>query len=402
MKAKTSSTFEKLKLSPIVTISERAKETAPKYEQLTGKTFVYFQRGEVGFDTPEYIIQAITEAATKKKLTKYPKSGGEIWLKDAVIKHTHEIGIEGITQENILCTQGGQEGLELVFKLFEGRKVAGFSPIWPGMIEAILPYTNCEAILLPLEEKDKQLKINISKLEKILQEVELFYLNSPHNPTGKVFTKEEIETINHLCKKNDVLLVSDEAYKDILFDEKKHTSLLEYAGNHIISVFTGSKTFAITGLRVGYTVSRNKELIKLLTKGQQTQCAGVAPIIQYALAKALEEKHEKDKWIEKFVGELEQRRNMIFNGIKDFFGEKVYKPEGAFYFFLNLNKYLPAKVQDKDKYVLDKMMENGIAVVNGTAFGKEHEGYIRLAFSTLTQTAIKEGIERLKETIQKF
>jgi len=159
MKAKTSSTFEKLKLSPIVTISERAKETAPKYEQLTGKTFVYFQRGEVGFDTPEYIIQAITEAATKKKLTKYPKSGGEIWLKDAVIKHTHEIGIEGITQENILCTQGGQEGLELVFKLFEGRKVAGFSPIWPGMIEAILPYTNCEAILLPLEEKDKQLKI---------------------------------------------------------------------------------------------------------------------------------------------------------------------------------------------------------------------------------------------------
>lgn len=393
-------TFTKLKLSPIVAISERAKDSAPAYEKSTGKQFVYFQRGEVGFETPKYILDSITEAATQKKLTKYPKSGGEIWLKDAIIDHMNELQIDSISRDNILCTQGGQEGLELVFKLFEGKKVGAFSPIWCGMIETILPYSSCEPILLPLENKNGELKINISKLEKTIKEVDAFYLNSPHNPTGKVFSKQEIETIAELCAKNKVLLVSDEAYKDILFDKNKHHSLLEYPNENIVSVFTGSKTFAITGLRVGYTISRNKELINLLTKGQQTQCAGVAPIIQYALKTALENKFEKNKWIEEFNCELQKRRDLIFEGLKPIF-EDIYKPQGAFYFFLNLNKYLLG-TQDKDKYLLDKLLENGIAVVNGGAFGKEHQGYARLAFSTLTQNAVKEGIERLKEAIQKL
>ncbi len=401
MKLNYSKTFEKLKLSPIVSISERAKELAPAYEQKTGKQFVYFQRGEVGFETPKYILDAITHAATQKKLTKYPKSGGETWLKDAIIDHMNEIQIESIGRDNILCTQGGQEGLELVFKLFEGKKVGAFSPIWCGMVETILPYSNCEPTLLPLEDKNGELKINVSKLEKTIKDVDAFYLNSPHNPTGKVFSKQEIEIINELCSKNGVLLVSDEAYKDILFDKNKHHCLLEYPQNNIVSVFTGSKTFAITGLRIGYTVSHNKELINLLTKGQQTQCAGVAPIIQYALKTALENKIEKNRCIEEFTCELQKRRDIIFDGLKPVF-ENIYNPQGAFYFFLDLKNHIPLTVQDKDKYLLDKLLENGIAVVNGGAFGKEHQGYARLAFSTLTQNAIKEGIARLKETIQKF
>lgn len=398
MKAKISEVFQQIKLSPIVAISERAKELAPDYEKKTGLPFIYFQRGEVGFETPKYVLDAISDAALVKKLTKYPKSGGEAWLKDTVIESLARDRINGIGRENILCTNGGQEGLELLFRLFEGARVASFGPIWCGMLEAILPYAKCRLQLLPLEESGGHLKLNEQTLENALKDVDILYVNTPHNPTGKVFSAEELEKINQLCKKYGVLVAADEAYKDIVF-EGKHKSMLEFSGEHIVSVFTGSKTFAITGLRAGYIVSRNQQIINHLTKGQQAQCAGVAPIVQYALKTALEKTVEKEQWLAGFVKELRARRDIIVDELKELVPD-IYKPEGAFYFFIDLNKHIPAKTNDKDKYVLDTLINNGIAVVHGSAFGKGYEGYARLSYSTVSQQLVREGVKRFKEVLK--
>lgn len=398
MKAKISEVFQQIKLSPIVAISERAKELALNYEKKTGSPFIYFQRGEVGFETPKYVLDAISDAALVKKLTKYPKSGGEAWLKDTVIESLARDRINGIGRENILCTNGGQEGLELLFRLFEGARVASFGPIWCGMLEAILPYAKCDLQLLPLEESDGHLKLNEQTLENALKDADILYINTPHNPTGKVFSAEELEKINQLCKKYGVIVAADEAYKDIVF-EGKHKSMLEFSGEHIVSVFTGSKTFAITGLRAGYIVSRNQQIINYLTKGQQAQCAGVAPIVQYALKTALEKTVEKEQWLEGFVKELRARRDIIVDELKDLFPD-IYKPEGAFYFFIDLNKHIPAEANDKDKYLLDTLINNGIAVVHGSAFGKGYEGHIRISYSTVSQELVREGAKRFKEVLK--
>lgn len=389
-----------LGLSPIVEISERAAKLAPDFEKRTGQPFVYFQRGEVGFDMPAYVANAFSDAVLKKKLTKYPKSGGTSALKDAVISDLKEMNIEGITRDSVVATYGGQEGLELSFLQLEGHNAASFGPIWSCMLENILPYSKFGITLVPFKEIDGRLDINEEKLEQVLQSVDVLYLNSPHNPTGKVFSREELSTINHLCRKNSVIIVSDEAYKDLVYDGKKHASMLEFDGDHIVSVFTGSKSFAATGLRMGYTVSRNKQFIENMIKGNYTQSAGLASPQQYALTEALSNKEEKTKWLRHFNEEMQKRRDIVYEGIKGMTNGNTYRPEGAFYFFVNLNHHIGESMKGDDSKLVDRFMEDGIAVVHGSAFGSEYKGYLRLSFSTLDQNVLQSGIERFKKTVQ--
>jgi aspartate aminotransferase len=402
IESKISSSFRRIGLSPIVQISEEAEQLASSFEKKTGRPFIFFQRGEVGFDMPAYVAQAFSDAVLVKKLTKYPKSGGAPWFKDAVISHMNEMKIEEITRDNVVATYGGQEGLELAFLQFEGCKAAAFGPIWSAMLENILPYAKFDWTLVPFKEEAGRLKIDAGKLEEVIKDVDVFYLNTPHNPTGKVFSREEMSLVNELCRKNNVLIISDEAYKDLVYDGKKHTSMLEFDGDHIISVFTGSKSFAATGLRMGYSVSRNKKIIENMTKGNYSQTAGLSTPQQHALTVALRDKESRDKWLNFFVKELQERRDIVYEGIKAISNGSTYMPEGAFYFFINLNKFIPKDIKDKDKYLLNRFMDNGIAVVYGSAFGKDFEGYTRLSFSTLEREVLKEGVERLKETLSGF
>ena len=398
---KVNSSFTNIGLSPIVEISEKARLLAPEFERKTGKPFIYFQRGEVGFDMPDYIKKAISEALAKG-LTKYPKSGGEPFFKNAVLKHLYELGIKNINADNILCTYGGQEGLELAFNLFEGGKALGFDPVWSCMLENVLPYSKFDIDLIPFKEENGHLEVDFEKFEKRLSDSNILYLNNPHNPTGKIFSFDELKRINDLCIKNDVLIVSDEAYGDIIFDNNKHVSMLEFEGDHIISVYTFSKTFAATGLRIGYLISRNKDYVEKLKRGNYTQTAGVVTSIQYAFSVALENVEERNSWIKGMVSTLQKRRNIIYNEAKRIFGNNIYKPLGAFYFFLNLNPFLESiPVNERDKFILDKFLENGIAVVPGSSFSKDrYQGYIRISYSTVSDDMALEGIKRIEEILK--
>ena len=386
-----------IRISPIVKISEEAKLRAEEFEK-KGNPFIYFQRGEIDFPTPSYISDALMHAIEKGR-TKYPKSGGEPFFQNAILeKLLLDNGVRGIGRENIVVTHGGQEGLELSFKLF--RKGAGFSPIWSCILESIVPYSRIDFSQVPLKE---DFSVDFDLVYKKIREVDFFYLNTPQNPTGKVFSEEEVREISEICKKQEKFLISDEAYDQIVFDNKKHFSAASLSLENIISCFTLSKTYSMTGWRIGYAVTRNKKAAEFLKRGNYSQTAGVATPFQYAAAEAIFQRNKSKSAIDMMVGEFQKRRDALYNEIDSVKGVKVNRPEGAFYMFPNFTDAMPSYLQgtDRQKYVSNLLMENGIAVVPGCCFGKGFDDNIRISFSTTPVPLIREAGKRFREIFGK-
>jgi len=388
--------FANIGLSKIVQVSERARLLAPDFEAKSGQPFIYFQRGEVGYPIPPFIGDALHEAV-EKGLTKYPKSGGESFFRAAIVKDLVSRGITGIGEANIVAACGGQEGLELIFSFFRGRTCAGFTPCWSCMFDNIFPYTETNFIPVPLRA-ELGWAIDFTQVEKVLPLVDTFYFNSPHNPTGRVFAKADIQRLCALCAKYGVLLVCDEAYKDLAFTGEHYTPLADERNENLVVVNTFSKALAATGFRVGYIASRRLDLVDYLTRGEYTQTAGVPTPIQYAFSKALQHP-ELPAWMTAYRAEMQARAAALANNLDPRLN--AHAPEGAFYCFINL---APPGLDEHglaahEASMVDRLMTNGIAVVPGSAFGKSFAGYARLSFSTLTPDVIAEGAKRFNRVV---
>jgi aspartate aminotransferase len=378
-----------IEISPIVRIAEQARKLEPEFEKETGKKFIHLERGEIDLPTPIEITDSIDKALRAGK-TKYPKSGGEIELKKVIAKKLNEKNnILDITPDDVLVTVGGQEALNLSFQLFANKVGAGFSPIWSVAIENFVPYSNIKFLEIPF---NKDFTINYETLEDTLKKIEFLYLNNPHNPTGKIFNYEELSRIVDLCKKYNVFIISDEAYEDIVFDGLKHVSTASVAAckgyTNIISTYTYSKSFAATGLRVGYAASKNKTAIKLMNGAEYTHTAGVPTAIQYGLLDA----YKID--LSPVVNEFENRRNALFNGLKEIKGIKINRPQGAFYAYPDFSG-----VNAEGKDILDVLLPIGVCVVPGWAFTKNDHflSYARLSFSAASVPLINEAVSRLQK-----
>ena len=408
MKRTYSSRFQAIGLSPIVAISEQIRNLAPSFER-GGESFAYLQRGELADPTPGFVISA-TQKALAAGLTRYPKAGGEPWFKEAVIRHlAREHGIQDLGPEHVLCTYGGQEGLQLVFGLFAGGRVLSFAPVWSCVLENTFPYTEYDLVTSDLLEQEGRLEVNWPDFEAKLETVDLLYLNTPHNPTGKVFTRAELERILALCRRHEVLVVSDEAYKDFVYDGAEHVSPLALADQGVVGVYTCSKGFAATGFRIGFTVCRDPQLIHRLTLGEYTQTAGVVPFIQKAFAEALLDEAERPRWQAALRARLQSRRDLIVRTLQPVFGGRLYEPEGAFYVFPNLAGFIPgietpAPVPGagSDRLV-QRFLEHGIAVVPGTAFGDEgYAQHVRISFSGVDEEVLAAGLDRMLEGVLQY
>jgi aspartate aminotransferase len=389
--------FQAIGLSPIVAISEKIRSLAPEFEK-GGEKFAYLQRGELADPTPDFVVQA-TQRAVAAGLTRYPKAGGEPWFKAAVIEHLEaEHGITGLGPEHVICTYGGQEGLQLVFGLLAGGRVLSFAPVWSCVLENTFPYTDYTLVTTDLKETGGRLEVDWADFEAKLPGVDVLYLNSPHNPTGKVFSREEIIRIDALCRRHGVRIVSDEAYKDFVFDGREHFSPLALGGDHIIGVYTCSKGFASTGFRIGFTVCRDADLIHRLTLGEYTQTAGVVPFIQKAFAEALTDNDARPRWQSALREALQRRRDMICERLEPVFGDTLTRPEGAFYVFPNLAGLVPEPVGGErvSDVIVQRFLDHGIAVVPGTAFGDEsYARHVRISFSGVSDEVLEAGLDRM-------
>ncbi len=382
--------LEDIRMSPIVSISEEARTRATEFEK-SGKKFVFFQRGEIDFPTPAFIVDA-AKRGLDKGMTKYPKSGGEDFFKDAVIARLRaDQDITDLERGHVVATFGGQEGLELAFKLFS--RGAGFSPAWSGALENFVPFAQIDFEEVPL---NPDFSIDYDRVEKSIQGRDFFYLNNPQNPTGKVFTEAELLRVVEMCTRHGVFVIADEAYEKIVYDGHTHYSLARVPQENVITVFTLSKTFAMTGWRVGYAVTRHAHIAKLLRLGNYTQTAGVTTFIQYAAAEALKNIDESRRAVGGMVEEFQRRRDALYEGIKDLPGVRVDRPAGAFYMFPNFSDVIPRDLagEERNHHVYKLLMEEGVATVYGSCFGRHFTDSIRISFSATPVPLIHDAAER--------
>lgn len=385
-----------LKMSPIVSISELVRNVAPGFRERTGEDFVYFQRGEIDFATPDYITAA-AKRALDAGYTKYPKSGGEPVLKSALVRKMARVNdAQNLTTDNIVVTYGGQEALELAFKLFEGKPGAGFAPTWSCILENMVPYNRIDFREVPL---NADFSIDWDLLEAQLKEVAFFYLNTPQNPTGKVFSKAEVTGISDLCEKYGVYLIGDEAYERIILEEGAYFSPAAIEKPHIISCYTFSKTYAMTGWRVGYLVCRDEKLCNLIRLGNYSQTAGVVTFLQHAAAEAIDNVEAETRALAPMMEAYKRRRDLLFTELNKLDGISVPKPEGAFYFFPNFSALIPEDLEGeaREKYVFQKLLDAGVAVVYGGCFGSHFVDNVRISYSCADESQIMTAIARIKQ-----
>jgi aspartate aminotransferase len=387
--------LEQVRMSPIVTISEEVRMRSKEFKERTGQDFLLFQRGEVDLPTPAYIRSAAVKGL-ELGLTKYPKSGGESFFKEAVIGKLEAVNnVSGLSPDNVIATCGGQEGLELAFKLFEGKKGAGFAPCWSCVLENFVPYCGIDFTEVPLEQ---DFSVNFTALERILGEISFFYLNNPQNPSGKLFSEEEIRRIADLCKLRNVYLITDESYESIVFDNDRVFSALSMPQENIISVYTLSKTYSMTGWRIGYLATRNPAIPRLIQLGNYTQTAGISTFIQYAGAEALSNRKESDTAISVMKREYTSRRDALYNVLRDVTGLRVQVPRAGFYFFPDFSDIIPPVLPEEERklYAYTRMMDAGIATVYGACFGRHFQNNVRFSFSATNLNVIAEAGNRFK------
>ncbi|MFW3371458.1 pyridoxal phosphate-dependent aminotransferase [Aliarcobacter butzleri] len=379
-------------LSPSLTLAITALGRELKAQ---GKDILSFSAGEPDFDTPQIVKDAAIKAINEGQ-TKYTAVEGIIKTKQAIInklKKDHNLDYK---LEGIVISNGAKHSLfNLCQVLIEnGDEVIIPSPYWVTYPEQV-KYSGGVPVFIETDETTN-FKITPEQLKKaITPKTKILMLNTPSNPTGSIYSKEELTAIGKVLEGTDIIVFSDEMYEKIIFNGKKFTAAAEVSAdmyNRTVTINGLSKAVAMTGWRFGYVATPNVALAKAMTKLQGQVTSNINTMTQYAAIPALE--GEADKDIEMMRTEFEKRKDYIVKAINEIDGLSCYEPDGAFYVFINIKKIS----NDSMKFCADLLEQKGVALVPGLAFGME--GYARFSFATSLEV-IKEGVKRIKEFTQK-
>jgi len=378
------------KLSPSMTI---AISTLAAELKASGKDVLSFSAGEPDFDTPQIIKDAAVEALNNAQ-TKYTAVAGTPGVKNAIVNKLKRDNNLDYSAENIMVNVGAKHSLfNIIQALIEkDDEVIIPAPYWVTYPE-IVKYSDGTPVEILTDDKS-EFKITPEQLKNaITPKTKMLILTSPSNPTGSVYTKEELEAIAEVLKGTDIWVISDEMYEKLIYDNLKFTataSINEDMFKRTITVNGLSKSVAMTGWRFGYLATPNTELVKAMTKLQSQSTSNINSITQYASIVALDGKADED--IEMMRVQFEKRRDIaceLFNKID---GLSVVKPNGAFYLFVNIKE-----VEENSLVFCEKLLQEvGVAVVPGLGFGLD--GYFRFSFATDEDT-IREGISRIEKFV---
>ena len=380
-------------IKPAPTLALTAKVNQLKAQ---GVDIIGFGAGEPDFDTPDFIKEACIKALKDGK-TKYAPSAGLPELRQALAeKLLKENSIEYRPSE-IVVTAGAKMALFLVMLalLEEGDEVLLPSPYWVSYPEQIL-LCGAKVVEVPLrEEEGFVLKAEMLK-DYITPRTKMLILNSPSNPTGAVVPEEEQRKIAQLCLEKGIFLVSDECYEAFLYDGERFVSPASFSKEVREITFTinaFSKTFSMTGWRVGYVACPEK-YAKVIADLNSQSISNATTFAQYGALEALKNPKAKE-FLENMKRTFERRRDLAYELLKEIPKVSVVKPKGAFYIFPNLKSY--SEKLGSDLRLADYLIEKGrVAGVPGSAFGAE--GYLRLSYC-VSEDHIKEGIRRLREAL---
>lgn len=387
-------------ISSSITLAISAKAKKMKSE---GIDVIGFGVGEPDFNTPVHIQEAAIEAI-KKGYTKYTPASGTIELKEAIIEKFKKDNNLSYNTSQIIVSTGAKQCLANVFQatLNPGDEVIIPVPYWVSYPELVKLADGVPVFVETLKENNY--KYTIEDLEKAVSDkTKAVLINSPNNPTGTIYNREELIEIAEFAKKHDLLIISDEIYEKLIYDGEKHisiASLSEDAFERTVVINGVSKTYAMTGWRLGY-MAASKEITKLMTSIQSHMTSNVNTIAQYAAIEALNGPIED---LNTMVKEFERRRNFMVDRLSKIDGVSIIKPSGAFYIMVNISSYFNTTFKGEEiKNSLDfsrvLLDEEKVAVIPGAGFGLDE--YIRLSYAT-SMDIIETGIDRIAMFINKI
>jgi aspartate aminotransferase len=382
------------RISVSSTMAVMAKATQMK---LSGVSVVDFGAGEPDFPTPDNIKKAAVEALNKN-FTKYTPTGGIRDLKQAIVEsHAKDFG-SNYAVEECLVTVGGKQAVfeAIVATINHGDEVILAVPYWVSFLD-IVNYAGGKVVLLETRE-DENFAVRAEALEKLVTpKTRMAVINSPNNPSGAVVPPEEMEKLLALAVRHKLLLMSDECYCHFLYDGGKPYSLGSSKDReNLLIVGSLSKTYAMTGWRVGYALGSPKLLGNML-KLQSHSTSNPTSFAQKAAVEALRGPQDSVKTM---LAEYQRRRGRIVAGLREIPKVRCNMPEGAFYAYPNVGAYLKKNgVADATALAGKLLDEAHVALVPGPAFGTED--HVRISYAT-SMEQIDEGLRRLKDFFAKL
>ena len=387
-----------VKPSSTLAITAKAKEL-----KASGVDIVGFGAGEPDFNTPKNICDAGIEAINTG-FTKYTPASGTNELKSAISKKFKEFNGLDYAPNQIVISNGGKQGLSNVFDaiLNPGDEVIIPAPYWLSYPEMVKLSDGVPVFIFGTKENGY--KVTAKQLEDaITDKTKAFVLNTPSNPTGMIYTKKELEAIADVIVKHDIYCVSDEMYEYLIYGDDKHVSIAslnEEIYKRTITCSGLSKSYAMTGWRIGYTGS-SVEIAKLMGAMQSHATSNPNSIAQYASVEALTGPQED---MVKMRDEFNRRRIYMYNRIKGFPHVDLLEPKGAFYVFIDLSEalklsYKGTKLETAAKVAEILINEFAVAVIPCADFG--FPTHIRLSYA-ISMESIEKGLNRIEDFLKQL
>ncbi len=386
---KVSSRVKNVTSSLTLAITAKAKKMKKE-----GIDVIGFGSGEPDFDTPSNIKDAAIKSI-QDGFTKYTPASGIDPLKKAICEKFLRDNNLRYEVPQIVISCGAKHSLYNIIQAACDTKdeVIIPSPYWLSYPEMV-KLAGARPIFIETDEKTN-FKITPDKLKKsISKNTKALILNSPSNPTGCVYCKEELEAIAKIALDGNILVISDEIYEKILFNKNKHVSIAslnKYIFKNTIVVNGVSKCFAMTGWRIGYIASTDNDILNAIKNLQSHSTSNPTSISQIASLEAIK---SKDSGVKEMVGEFEKRRDYIVERIDKMEPLSCAKPEGAFYVFCRIDRPNLSSMEVSQRLLEDVK----VAVVPGKAFGSDR--HIRLSFAT-SMDNIREGMDRIESWFKK-
>ncbi len=388
-------------IAPSLTLEITAKAKKMKSE---GISVISFGAGEPDFNTPDYIINS-AKKALDIGFTKYTPASGMPELKKAICEKFKKDNDLEYSQSKIVISTGAKSSLyhAICAIIDDGDEVVLPSPFWLTYPELI---KLAGGVCVTVETKGENgYKITAEELENaVTGKTKAIILNSPNNPTGAVYTETEINALAAVCESKGLCVISDEIYEKLVYAGEKHYSIAQasdYMKEHTIIINGMSKTYSMTGWRIGYLAAPEK-IAKAISSMQSHTTSNACSFAQYASVTALADK-EGDEFIASMQKTFDVRRIFMVDNLKKIDGIKVIEPKGAFYVFVDVSglygKKFGDKVIDGSLSFADCALKHGVALIPGIAFG--NDDCIRLSYA-IAIVDIKEGIDRLAKFIDEL
>lgn len=352
--------------------------------------------GEPDFDTPDVIKEAATRAMYEG-YTHYTPNAGIPEFREAIAEYYRDFYNFDVDPSNIIVTAGAYEATYLAFEslLEQGDDVIIPDPAFVCYVEDA-KMSEAGILRIPLREEN-EFRIDPDELvEMITKRTRMLVMNYPNNPTGATIDKKTAKAIADIAEDYNIYILSDEPYEHFLYEGAKHHPMIKYAPDNTVLANSFSKTFAMTGWRLGFAIAPS-QVIKDMIKLHAYVIGNVTSFIQIAGITALRDKRSWDA-LKVMRDTYAERRKLVLKGLKDVPHVEAFRPKGAFYIWAKIDSELDMTSEDFANWLLEN---SGVVVIPGTAFGKSGEGWIRISYATKKELLL-EALERMKKALEKL